>query len=467
MARPRHRPGPHLTPPPNSRTVTDTPPSSPNPAVDRARFVANQLPAEGLFAGHSWRIAPEPFPLDPDTVTELNTLGRVLLQFYRAVSLLYRQSVDGKRPPWIAHWLDLGKSPKVLGIQRSSALRNQLPRVIRPDILLTEDGFKITELDSVPGGIGLTAWLNHTYSELGMEVIGGPDGMLRGFASIFGQASVVHIVVAEESATYRPEMEWLARRLNMLGHCFSVRNTDAFRPDDGQAVYRFFEMFDLDQVPVADILFEAAARKRILLTPPPRSFLEEKLLFALLWNRHLRDFWRQELGSAFFQRLLHIVPRSWVLDPSPVPPHTTIPNLELARWEELKDLSQKERELILKISGYSPEAWGARGVHLGSDLSGADWASAVDHALASFHRNPYVLQRYEKPRKVEMRWVDLDRDTLVTEPGRVRLCPYYFVEGDQDHQRANLGGVLATLCTADKKIVHGMRDAVLAPCRAS
>jgi hypothetical protein len=31
-----------------------------------------------------------------------------------------------------------------------------VPRVIRPDILLTENGFRITELDSVPGGIGLT-----------------------------------------------------------------------------------------------------------------------------------------------------------------------------------------------------------------------------------------------------------------------------------------------------------------------
>ena len=442
-------------------------PVSPEPAVDRARFVANQLPDEGLFAGHTWRIAPEPFPLDPDTVGELEALGRVLLQFYRAVNLLYRQSVEGRRPPWIARWLDLGKSPTVLGIQRSLGVRSQLPRVIRPDVLLTEKGLRITELDSVPGGIGLTAWLNDAYSELGMEVIGGRDGMLDGFASIFGQAPVVHIVLAEESATYRPEMEWLARRLNARGHCFNVRNTDPFRPEEGEAVYRFFELFDLDQVPVADILFEAAARKRILLTPPPRSFFEEKLLFALLWNRHLRDFWRQELGGAFFERLLQLVPQSWVIDPTPLPPHAAIPGLDLARWDELKELSQKDRELILKVSGYSPEAWGARGVYLGSDLSATDWAAAVDRALASFERNPYILQRYEKPRKVEMRWVDLDHNALLTQSGRARLCPYYFVEGENDQQRAQLGGVLATVCPADKKILHGMRDAVLAPCRVA
>jgi hypothetical protein len=51
-------------------------------------------------------------------------------------------------------------------------------------------------------------------------------------------------------------------------------------------------------------------------------------------------------------------------------------------------------------------------------------------------------------------------------PGRVRLCPYYFVTGENDAARAQLGGVLATICPADKKIIHGMKDAILAPCSA-
>ena len=88
-----------------------------------------------------------------------------------------------------------------------------MPRVIRPDLLITDQGLSVTELDSVPGGIGLTGWLNQTYSQLGAEVLGGADGMLRGFASIFGDAPTVHIVVSEEAATYRPEMTWLASQL--------------------------------------------------------------------------------------------------------------------------------------------------------------------------------------------------------------------------------------------------------------
>src|SRR5947207_1241087 len=130
---------------------------------DSARFVRDSIPTEGLFANHEWRISPAPFRLGPELANELELLGRVLLQFYRAVNLLYRKSIEGKQPEWVARWLDLGKPRELIELQRSVAFKNDVPRVIRPDILLTENGFSITELDSVPGGIGLTAWLNQTY----------------------------------------------------------------------------------------------------------------------------------------------------------------------------------------------------------------------------------------------------------------------------------------------------------------
>ena len=96
-----------------------------------------------------------PFSLGENLAKEIESLGRVLLQFYRATNLLYRKSVEGKQPEWVARWLDLGKPRELVELQSSVAFKNEIPRVIRPDILLTENGFCITELDSVPGGIGL------------------------------------------------------------------------------------------------------------------------------------------------------------------------------------------------------------------------------------------------------------------------------------------------------------------------
>jgi hypothetical protein len=433
------------------------------PAV-RARFVRDAMPAGGFFAGQDWRVSPAPFPLDRELAASLESLGRVLLQFNRAVNLLYRHSLAGKQPPWVAQWLDQGKPPQLLEIQRAAAFKNDLPRVIRPDIILNESGPCITELDSVPGGIGLTAWLNQTYSAPPLaapNVIGGADGMLRGFAGIFGEAKSVHIVISEEAQTYLPEMNWLAAQ---LGEKFRVRDARFTQFGDGEAVYRFFELFDLPGVPSAPIILDAALAGKIRLTPPPKPLFEEKMLFALLWNRRLRPFWRQELGEGFLGRLQQLVPYTWMVDPSPLPPQGAFPELNLTDWTQLKSLSQRDRELILKISGFSEKAWGARGVYLGSDLSTADWSAAVDEAIRSFAQSPYVLQRYHKPSLVEWHWFDFEKNELAAMPGRVRLCPYYFISGDGDAARANLCGVLATICPADKKIIHGMSTAILAPC---
>jgi len=437
-------------------------------AAASAHHIRNSLPANGLFAGQTWRIAPAPFPLAPAFAKEIESLGRVLLQFYRAVNLLYRKSAEGKMPGWVAHWLDIGKPAELIALQRSPAFKNELPRVIRPDLLLTEHGLSVTELDSVPGGIGLTAWLNQTYSSAQIpdprpEILGGADGMIRGFGSIFGDATHVHVIVSDEAATYRPEMQWLAEQ---LGARFAVRDASYTSFAVGDAAYRFFELFDLSNVANARQIFDLAAEHKIRVTPPPKPVFEEKMLFALLWNRNLHGFWRQELGEGFLARLKSLVPYTWIVDPAPLPPQGAIPELNLTDWQQLKTMSQRERELILKVSGFSEHAWGARGVFLGSDLSHEDWSKAVDDALQNFERSPRVLQRFHKPALVETQWFDFEKNETVPMKGRARLCPYYFIAGDGDAARPQLGGVLATIVPADKKIVHGMSDAVMLPCSA-
>lgn len=428
-----------------------------------AQSVRAALPSEGLFAGETWRCATQPLALGEDVVGRIDKLGRVFLQFYRALNLLYRQSVDGKQPAWVADWLERGKPADLIELQRSYSLKGELPRVIRPDLLITETGFAASELDSVPGGIGLTGWLNQSYAQTGFNVLGGANGMIEGFRGIFGDAKKVHLMVSEESATYRPEMRWLAAQ---LGERFQVVDASFTDVKAGDAVYRFFEMFDLANIPAAKTLLTLAQEKQIRLTPPPKPFLEEKLTLALLWNRNLRPFWLQQLGESFFKQLLQIVPYTWIIDPTPLPPNGAFPELNLTDWQQLKTLSQKERDLILKVSGFSENAWGARGVSLGSDMSVADWSAAVDQAIHAADKNPFILQRYHKPKAIEARWFDFKANTVHAMNGRVRLCPYYFVHGDGDAARTHLGGALATICPADKKIIHGMDDAILAPCMA-
>jgi hypothetical protein len=449
---------------------------------EKLEAIRTAFPKEGLLAEKQWLLSPDAFPIDKKFLAEIEQLGHRLRVFQRACNQLYHLSVKGKQPRWVARYLDAGKPAELIEFSRRKESRGDLPRIIRPDLILTENGYIIAEIDSVPGGIGLTGWLNQTYSTFDSQIIGGTDGMLDGFESVLPNGG--DIVISREAATYWPEMEWIAARLNQTravtgvvdsdsisdsrsaglsdpGYNWRVVPAENYEPQNGRAVYRFFELFDLPNIPKIENTLRANAEGRIMIRPPIKPYLEEKMWFALFWMHPLREFWRRELGAKYFIKLRQTIPYSWLLDPTPLPQHAVIPRLEIQDWREAAKFSQKDRELLLKVSGFSPLGWGSRGIALGSDLPHAEWERRIEHALATFRSSPTIMQRFHKGRLFEHRHWNTDSGELETMKGRVRLCPYYFVEGD----RVKLRGALATIAPADKKFLHGMSDAILVPSR--
>jgi hypothetical protein len=426
---------------------------------DKLASIRGALPQEGLFAEKDFLLSPDPFPIDPSFEKELNQLGHRLTVFQRACNELYQRSIKGKQPDWIAEYLDAGKPSELIEISRQKRFRDEVPLIIRPDLILTETGYIIAEIDSVPGGVGLTGWLNQTYAPLGSDLLGGATGMLDGFRGLLPNGG--DVVISAESSTYRPEMNWIVAQLNKNNPTpeWRVLDAETYEPTAGRDVYRFFEMFDLPNLPRISSLMKAASDGRVRVTPPLKPFLEEKMWFALFWMRPLREFWRRELGEKYFLKLQEVIPYSWLLDPLPIPHHAVIPQLEINNWEEAGKFSQKDRDLLIKVSGFSPLGWGSRGVIVGSDVPQKEWAQQIDEALASIKTSPRIMQRFHKARLVEHPYWDNENGEVKTMQGRVRLCPYFFVEGD----KTTLRGVLVTIVPADKKLLHGMRDAILTP----
>ncbi len=455
--------------------------------------IAEGLAADGVYdpaqgAPRHFRIGAAPFALDAATHRLVTTLGDHLLAFYRALNSLDRRARRGTAPAFVAHWLDLGKPEDVLRLARNGRFKNHIPRVIRPDLFITNGGHAITELDSVPGGMGITDALASRYAHAGFNVLGGADGMANGFASIFRAMTdradaTIAIVVSDESDAYRDEMTYLAMRLKALGLSAHVLHPSdiAFaetglgfsrlgEPVTIDVLYRFFELFDLPNIPKAELMLYAAKKGTVALTPPPKPALEEKLAMALFHHPALTGFWEKELGRDHHEALSGIIPHTWVLDPAPVPPHATIPGLladgkPVQNWDQLKPLGQKARQFVVKPSGFSETAWGARGVVIGHDVSEADWALALDAALAAFPRTTHILQPFHKAKRHQVPFMGTEGG-IARMSARARLCPYYFVTGNGNHMTTTLGGVLATLCPEDKKRIHGMGDAVMVPVAA-
>lgn len=445
-----------------------------------------------LFEDKTWRLSPESWPLERSAVEELENIGTACLEFYRAVEVLYLASVEEKnllrnkklKAPWVAEYYDRGKPPSLIAHAQSRRLRGFTPAVIRPDLLLTDDGFALTEMDTVPGGIGLTSFLNQIYDNGTGGILGSGGEMPRAFYEALAilapdkRLPLIAILVSDEARTYRPEMQWLADTLQRSGkrvYCFHPSEVIPLgrtlcapvdgSPEQVDVVYRFWELFDMANVPVSGYILDAWEESELNVTPPMRHFQEEKLSLALFHHHRLQDFWREQLSRQAHELLQKIIPKSWIIDDINLPPGAILDAPEIggrpiSSWQQLGEATKRERNLVIKLSGFHENAWGARSVLLGSDSARREWVSGISAVLAGSRSNLSILQVYQKPKRFRHPMY-LSSGEIVEREGRLRLNPFYFVKGD----RVRLSGVLATFCPADKKIIHGMPDASLLPCR--
>ncbi len=125
-------------------------------AYDR---IKSALEAQPLFEAKTWRLSPEAWRLTAEQQGELEQIGQACLEYHQALETLYTRSFNGRNllrnkpllAPWAAEYLDRGKPDELIRHARAAGNRGTLPMVLRPDLLWTDAGFVMTELDSVPG----------------------------------------------------------------------------------------------------------------------------------------------------------------------------------------------------------------------------------------------------------------------------------------------------------------------------
>ena len=182
--------------------------------LEKVAAIRAALPPEGLFADKDWLLSPEPFLIDAAFAEQLDKLGYRLQLFNRACNELYRLSVAGKQPrvdrrlPRSRQTARTRRTFAPQGIPRRPPARHpprSRPHGVGPDRL----GYVIAELDNIPGGIGLTQWLNETYAALRSRHPRRRARHARRFPPHPRRPR--DIVVSEEAATYRPEMQYLGK----------------------------------------------------------------------------------------------------------------------------------------------------------------------------------------------------------------------------------------------------------------
>ena len=295
-----------------------------------------------FFEDKIWLTSPKPFTLNETQIKELELIGEACYQFYLSIESLYKHSKDNKSllrnklltAPWVAEYLERGKPQYLIDHAVKKRIHSKLPAIIRPDLLITEKGFALTELDCVPGGVGLTAFLNSLY-EKDFPVVGSSHDMLLNFYTSLANLSEqenphIAIVVSNDAATYLPENQWISKQLQALGKNVSCINPKDIEFIEGvphtynkaiDIIYRFFELFELDEIQNIEKTVEAVESGKVILSPPMKTFHEEKMSFALFHHPSLEPFWQEYLSPKHLRTLRQIIPKTWIVDPAQVPPN--------------------------------------------------------------------------------------------------------------------------------------------------
>lgn len=446
----------------------------------------------GLFDDDAWLRAPEPYVLTDKQWKSLEEIGQGCADFYAALELLYRFSVEGRNllrngelyAPWVAEYLDRGKPPALVEHGRRTEYKGAFARVLCPDLLLTKQGFVLTDLDSGHHGLGLTSFLNQAYRAVG-ETSALPEGTLMdGFYEALAallpdqELPLIAIVVSEESASARPEYQWLAEALRKRGkpvYCLEPQELMPLgkslcapvegSPERIDIVFRVFELFDLRNISTSDAIFDSVEAGEVVVTPPMREFLEEKLVFGLFHHPLLGRYWKEHLARRSHKTLSKIIPKTWIVDPVELPPCSvlnapTIGGQPIIRWEQLAEGSQRERNQVLKVSGFHKNSRGSESIVYGNGVSRELWLDALREAVEEGEFSLRILQEYQRPARIKEA-VFTQAGQRIETYGALRLCPYYFVH----QQQAKLGGVHARFYPENVQELSEMQDRMLYPCK--
>ena len=401
--------------------------------------------------------SPDSFELPESIKSEMNEYGIAIQSYYWACKSLIKQLPVGHR------WLDyLGHSKPewMLNIENQEERGHAF---LRPDLIPTDSDPVVTEIESSPFGLALSHFLAKTYRKVGESALGSEDELIQiirnGLApDADDKEGLYALMYTAHTSKYKGQLEYLAQQLRMIGMDAVVIQSDSTKKDDNgvltyngrslKGVYRGFYLHESVKNPILRDVLES---QTLTVFPPVLPRLEEKALMGMLFDPEFEDYFQGELGAKSFSILKRIFPKTWIMDKKFKP--TNFP-YGIKEWEDFSNLSRRQRQYVLKVSGFSNESSWAKGVTFMGRLSKDRCDAIIKRALDS--DDTYVIQEFRKGIKFKHPYFDFHARMLKTMHGRVRLTPYYSV------QDGKLLTAKATMCE-NTDYVHAMVDSINVP----
>jgi hypothetical protein len=357
--------------------------------------------------------SPTPFYLNEIQIDELNNLGKILVQFMDVVEELYQTNDVVKTI------LQKGKPDLFL----NEKFKNDNYLFYRPDLILTDSGFKICEIETSPFGLGLSAFLNDAYQQLNYEMLPTSETLKKYFQQHLPKKGLM--IYSEKTKSYREQLQYLADKVISINKddwaVININDDNIYALiDQADAIYRCFYLDEyLSDSQVNNIIKYLQQTKSEVVFPSLTPFLEEKSILGLLWDERLIKIFHQKLGESNVHFLQKLVPTTWILNEE----KHCIKSFPAQNSKEFSQLPQSQRKYVLKVSGFSKEASWAEGVHFLHQKSQADVEKILNIAQEDKSKH-YVLQEFIQAKKFKMKYVGNDNDAQLM-MAKIRLTPYF------------------------------------------
>jgi len=376
-----------------------------------------------------FRISPRPLYLSKEQKIDIQNIGSDISCYFHIVDEMYVNNMGGVR-----NILDTGK-PQIF-------LADQLAHYLfaRPDLIITEGGFSICEVETSPFGLALAEILNQAYQNKGFETMvdsGAISEQVRQNTPIEG-----NIVYSKKTQAYSGQITFLADKVfSGDGRHWESQDADNITLQNNSNIYRGFYLNEYLSDPAIKILLDRQITNNDNTIPSPTPYMEEKAILSLIYDKRFEEYLRIKLGVASFKHLKTVIPPTWIVGQeqffAPGMPNNISSSIELA------NLSKSKRAYVLKSSGFSENSSWKEGVHF-LQRESTEKTLQLLHEAETDKTGLHIVQEFKKGLNIPLNYESEDEKSEMPMTARIRLTPYFAVTNNG--QDGKLIAIKATGC---------------------
>lgn len=355
----------------------------------------------------NFRVSPTPFKLTKSQKKELDDIGKAICSYMDCCLELYKTNDS------IHEILDRGKPEEYRNVEEIKYL------FLRPDIILTDSGFSVCEIETSPFGLGLAEVLNRAYGNEGYDTIIHQNELKNYIQSKVEPSGT--IAYSEKVKAFSGQLDFMADQVFSDKQKLWDAKQISENSNMNKEIYRAFYLSEKYR----DKNIAKLLENNSVSLPSSTPQFEEKALLSFIWDKRCVQFLKEKLGKSDFELLRKVIPKTWILGEEQYVDGGLASGK--ATSLDLMELGKKSRKFVLKQSGFQDASSWGEGVVFLHKIGGQKASEMLKSALED-KEHLYIIQEFNQGKIMPMSYIN-EEGIFQSINVKLRLTPYYAYMG--------------------------------------